>query len=80
MVRQTLFTVSGHGEFPTDMLRHDCAWPADTPSALRIGRTFDPETKVEHRINLFVRGNREKVTVDRWRSFGWYVQIQTEYA
>lgn len=32
-ITSVLFKVTGKGEFPADMLRHDKCWPADTSSA-----------------------------------------------
>lgn len=59
------YAVGGRGTFPADMLRHDCAWPADTLSALNILR--EDELREVH---LF---SRERPTGDRWRSFGWWI-------
>ena len=59
-----LVEVSGKGAFPTDMLRHDCAWPADTTSALDILR-LDRRT-----LRVFV-SKRRFFQPARWNSFGW---------
>lgn len=60
------FAVIGRGKFPTDMLRHDRAYPADTTSALDLLRTDQRE------IYLRVSNFRD-VTPDRWSSFNWTV-------
>jgi hypothetical protein len=79
------FSVIGRGEFPVDMLRHDCAFPADTSSAFRI---LTPNTRDEWRadreVHLRIRARALSaasaelaVTVDRWRSFGWSAQVES---
>lgn len=67
--RYYLYTywVTGSGMFPTDMLRHDSAWPADPESAEKLGNErFD--TKVSVRVRSYMTP-----TTDRWLSFGWSV-------
>jgi hypothetical protein len=66
------FTVAGRWPFPMDMLRYDRAFPADTESALKIGRAIEPpDNKTEFLIDLLT--DQREVTVGRWRSFGWTV-------
>ena len=65
----TRFTVQGRGNFPLDMLRYDSCWPADTASAMSIGRSDPADT-----ITLLTWG--VGITPDRWRSFGWTVTSQ----
>lgn len=60
------FIVEGRGEFPFDMLRHSSAWPADTTSALALGR------RDRRRVALTARTLRY-VVPERWESFGWRV-------
>jgi len=56
--------VTGRGQFPMDMLRHDAAWPATTTDAFQI------LAKGQRSIGLVVQ-NRRFFTPDRWESFGW---------
>lgn len=58
--------VTGRGEFPMDMLRRDCAWPASTEDACKI---LDSEKRT---VEL-VAQSRRFVTRERWASFGWKV-------
>lgn len=61
------FKVTGHGDFPTDMLRYDQAWPRDMESAHRMLNGTGRYT-VELNSILFP-------TVARWESFGWTVEM-----
>ncbi len=63
------YAVIGKGTFPFDMLRHDGAYPADTTSALNIGRQGLRE------VRLFSHGREGWLpTFARWQSFGWCVK------
>jgi len=69
------YTVTGKGIFPTDMLRHDCAFPADTTSGFML-LSRDPRT-VTLRASVLA-GNKDlavtrAITAARWASFGWSV-------
>lgn len=73
-----LFSVSGRGQFPADMLRHDCCYPADTMSASGIvARDMDKIREIHLRTTVdadTVEGARMRsVTPGRWSSFGWVV-------
>lgn len=58
------FIVEGRGEFPFDMLRHSSAYPADTTSAMMLGRT--------DRRRIALRGGPLRhISPERWASFGW---------
>jgi len=69
------YEVSGHGEFPLDMLRYDTAWPAyeaeihlfdpPRPSGTNRAEYLKPRT-------IRLRSNRQP-TAARWASFGWNV-------
>ena len=70
------FTVKGAGPFPTDMLRYDRCFPADTDSSIAMAETpsLNPEFYKERRfINLVAI---ERVTEGRWNSFGWHIVKQ----
>lgn len=71
------YTVSGTGRFPVDMLRYDCAWPADPAAVERISWSLDEQRrrasfdKTAQPIRL--ASMMHSPTVDRWRSFMWFV-------
>jgi len=69
------YTVEGVGDFPLDMLRHDCAYPADQESVAAITAGFRwAASRKRSRETLLVRlvSNRAP-TSERWRAFGWIV-------
>ncbi|MDP9275899.1 MAG: hypothetical protein M3O99_09950 [Chloroflexota bacterium] len=69
------YAVEGFGDFPLDMLRHDCAYPADEESvaAIMAGLRWAASRK-RSRETLRVRLLSHRApTSDRWRSFGWTV-------
>jgi len=59
------YRVSGSGEFPLDMLRHDAAWPASTDDCGWIGH------RIKRSLNLV---SHHTPNVERWDSFGWKVE------
>ena len=69
------FAVEGVGDFPLDMLRHDCAYPADQESvaAIMAGLRWAASRK-RSRETLHVRlVSHRAPTSERWRTFGWTV-------
>ena len=67
-VFESYLVVEGVGEFPLDMLRYDCAFPAteqDAGVALRHER--DRRRVMLIRRSVFEGGPE----VGRWASFGW---------
>jgi hypothetical protein len=71
------YAVEGVGDFPLDMLRHDCAYPADQESvaAIMAGLRWAASRK-RSRETLVVRlVSHRAPTAQRWRSFGWTVTI-----
>ena len=72
MRRNVMFTVVGRGDFPTDMLRYDRAYPANTEDALRIApsRYADPSNWDTRKVELI---SQNLPTIGRWESFGWQV-------
>ena len=69
------YAVEGVGDFPLDMLRHDCAYPADQESvtAIMAGLRWAASRK-RSRETLRVRLVSDRApTSERWRSFGWTV-------
>lgn len=63
---EVTYTVEGRGEFPFDMLRRDCAWPASTMDACLLSGT-------ERRRVTLTATKARFVAVGRWSSFGWNV-------
>jgi hypothetical protein len=72
------FDVEGAGDFPTDMLRYDAAFPSDTESAMSILGPNRP-SKEEYREYILTKRVVKMTCVDRpptemrWASFGWKV-------
>ena len=76
------YTVSGVGDFPLDMLRHDRAFPADKASvaAILAGLAWAAARK-RSRETLTVRLVSHRVpTPERWRNYGWTVSESRPYA
>ena len=76
------YTVSGVGDFPLDMLRHDGAYPADKESvaAIMAGLAWAAARK-RSRETLTVRLVSHCVpTPERWRTYGWTVSESRPYA
>lgn len=63
------FTVTGRGDFPFDMLRHDRCYPATGEDAAKLER---PDSPTQRAIRL-VACTVAEITPDRWASFGWRV-------
>lgn len=72
-----VFTVTGMGHFPLDMLRYDHCWPAYEREMYLINNHEDPRSRsitIARRVDT----KNEMPTIERWDSFGWTVsQIQT---
>ena len=69
------FAVEGVGDFPLDMLRHDCAYPADKESvaAIMSGLAW-AAARNRSRQMLVVRLVSDRApSSERWHSFGWTV-------
>ena len=75
-----LIEVTGKGDFPLDMLRHDCAWPADTISALNIAPEKDRDYYKVPRTIVLACAKRRFFTPDRWASFGWVAKDRDSYS
>jgi hypothetical protein len=65
--------VEGRGPFPIDMLRYDGCYPVREAEDSYHGVGLrEPECyEGVRRVRLYTV--RERLTVDRWRSFGWKV-------
>jgi hypothetical protein len=69
------YSVEGLGDFPLDMLRHDCAYPADEESvaAITAGLRWAATRKRARELLLVRLVSHRAPTVERWRAFGWTV-------
>jgi len=69
------YSVEGVGDFPLDMLRHDCAYPADQESvaAIMAGLRWAASRRRSREILLVRLVSHRAPTSQRWRSFGWTV-------
>ncbi len=69
------FAVEGVGDFPLDMLRHDCAYPADRESveAISAGVRWAASRKRSRELIVVRLVSDRAPTPERWRSYGWTV-------
>jgi hypothetical protein len=63
------YYVSGHGDFPLDMLRHDSCWPASGEDAAKMDWQSWGAPRFAVR-SIRMRSYKEP-TIGRWSSFGW---------
>src|SRR5437879_330543 len=75
MADRFAYAVEGVGDFPLDMLRHDCAYPADQESvaAIMAGLRWAASRKRSRELLLVRLVSHRAPTSERWRSFGWTV-------
>jgi len=66
----TEFTVTGDGYFPIDMLRYDQCFPV-TQHDVELIRLRHHGT-VEIRLAQHHATEQNRITNDRWESFGWF--------
>jgi hypothetical protein len=69
------YAVEGVGDFPLDMLRHDCAYPADEDSvaAIMAGLRWAASRKRSRDLLRVRLVSHRAPTSERWRSYGWTV-------
>jgi hypothetical protein len=67
-----VYTVSGPGKFPIDMLRYDRATPLTKADAKMVERTHANTCTFGRHHPITLTSQREP-TVARWESFGWQV-------
>ena len=69
------YYVSGHGDFPYDMLRYDSAWPATSSDASKLASPYHaPHHDREWRKRRSIKMHSYcEPTVARWSSFSWSV-------
>jgi hypothetical protein len=65
------YWVTGHGDFPSDMLRFDSCWPVTGADAAKVVLSCDQGGWRDTR-SIKLRSYREP-TIDRWSSFLWSV-------
>lgn len=71
MKYRTDYRVEGSGEFPFDMLRYDCSFPATEPESGKLH-----SHRRDHRHVLLSKYHSDKIPLicePRWQSFGWRV-------
>ena len=71
------YRVCGKGNFPTDMLRYDMAYPADGESAERLAFDAllgdDAYHAWRSKYRIVTLKSARHPTEARWSSFGWMV-------
>lgn len=73
------FEVRGRYPFPLDMLRYDSCYPCEPAAVNRIQQGIvgpDIDEPYRDRPVLAIRliSHIHEPTVERWRSFGWFVE------
>ena len=67
--------VTGKGLFPLDMLRYDCAFPANPDSVSKMNyeraQFGSPPEARTIRLGAVTTNKACPFTPDRWRTFGW---------
>ena len=66
-------TIRGRGAFPTDMLRYDSCFPADSRSVEVLNHTEKGEEWAME-VHKISRGAKVGFTQGRWQSFGVSIQ------
>lgn len=73
MAKHFRFTVTGRMPFPTDMLRYDACYPADTESASQITASIRHEGETLADSFTVTLLGASPPTRGRWQSFRWTV-------
>lgn len=73
--RLHIFSVTGKGRFPLDMLRYDQCWPRAAEDAEAIGMNLSSLNPREVTSVILLVAWAHGPTIDRWRSFGWEAKI-----
>lgn len=69
-----VYTVTGVGEFPMDMLRYDASWPSRGEDVTAITQSLMRRRTDKRHERYTVRLNALRApTEGRWASFGWTV-------
>jgi len=71
------YAVEGVGDFSLDMLRHDCAYPADEESvaAIMAGLRWAASRKRSREMLRVRLVSHRAPTPERWRSYGWTLTV-----
>jgi hypothetical protein len=71
-----IFTVTGTGTFPYDMLRYDSCWPQCSADAHKLGCVYcnREDGQADSRRTVMLK-SAHAPTHRRWESFGWKVNI-----
>jgi len=67
-------TVTGHGSFPIDMLRHDSCYPRTGADAETISLSFHPPFNHWTVRVVRIAGTDAHFTDARWQSFGVHLE------
>ena len=71
------YFVTGRGEFPLDMLRHDAAWPASGDQVSKINAYYFENDIGRRRASRSIKlRSYHAPTIERWSSFGWSVGFE----
>lgn len=65
------FSVTGSGQFPVDMLRYTCSWPATEADARAIEESHEHHDATDTftvRLSKYHRDKDAALSEDRWRS------------
>jgi hypothetical protein len=77
MAKLHKFIVSARSglQFPTDMLRYDCCWPAGPGDAEKLCDQVAMNNQKEPQTIRIVMLSIGPPTAARWFSFGWHVDL-----
>lgn len=75
---KTEYVVEGSGDFPIDMLRYDCSFPArgidsHAIDSCYLGTSYEYHTKRLVTLAKYHEGSKPLINEARWRSFAWRV-------
>ena len=73
-----IYTVTGRGQFPIDMLRYDCAWPLTGDDAAHITESFGADVGIR-RWTVTLESDMPRPAypcIARWTSFGCQVEVR----
>ena len=72
LTHMTIFTATGRGPFPSDMLRYDSCYPLKNSAGLTT--KLDAGTRTV-RLATNHEGATHWLKPARWKSFGWTINI-----
>jgi hypothetical protein len=78
-----VFTVTGRGSFPLDMLRHDLVCPANDRAVVALHESIagsrTPEGWQADFVVEVVAASDGVIAVERWRTFGCRIEPRSDY-